>query len=676
MILTCVQKVNAQTTWVKTLNKDFWLHSALTIDSINVGPYEIAFAPNGTIVALVQTDPDHNIWLFVFDTLGNTISKRQVGHYAPSSREDCFGLQVTKDNQIVYLYAHLGTVGISRYEIVYGPSWTKHYDIPGIYLKWPENLIFTYYNTSYIQFPDSIVEVDSSGNNIRTKYPISGQVVALPDSDFILTNSTSIQKENFSGAQKWYIPQPGFSVSFANMSFIYARSQGQVMKINTIDGNIIWTKNINSRVLTKTSDYGFIILYGKDVSKYDSSGTVQWSKTFSFPEFGFKSICETNSKSFITGGCWRNIYLIQPIPAFSPFITSIDSSGKSILDSTNFFYVGNANDNYELSFGDDAVYVAAALGNTGLKRDTLLGAPFDEQNTYCTDWADGFASGINYKFSDFDGNGIIDTTDVKDLSFYLSPFSNHITPHWFRQSNKFDLPELRFSFENDSLNFSDTIKINVILGSPGLAVDSIYGLSFDMRLDIVDLGNNSISGYIVNPSSLGDPALNLYSYTVLRGQTGIPCHASMVLCRTDHANVYVAGDTIASFYFVIPSNAFFINPVYASVNWSAITEGGFPVALNVVSDTLYLSGTTGINKYDRNEIKIYPNPANDRIIFSFNSDKINELTIMDETGRKILSINNPGNKYILNVRDFADGIYYVSTLSSNKKSRSKFLVVH
>lgn len=670
--LFCRPYVFAQGTWIKTLNKDFWQHRSLNIDSTGIGPYEMATGPNGVIAALVKMNPDHDLWLIVFNKLGNIIRATSVGHRTTLSREDCFDLQITDNNQIVYTLRHDGDG--TDYEIIYGPSWQRRFEIPPM-LSFPIKLILSHINTSFLQYENSLVEVDSLGNDVRSRHISAQQVIALADSDFIMVDLNSIKKENFLGDQKWSINLSGFNISYADLSFIYLRNSYQIKKINTIDGNIIWTKNINSKTFTKTSDDGFIVANQNDLSKYDSSGTLQWSKNFPFPEFGFKCISETKSKSYLTGGAWVNKYLEVNDRGYSTFITLIDSSGNGVIDSTNFFYIGNANDNYKLSFGDDAVYIAAALGKSGLQRDLLLRTPNNAQSTYCTDWSDKFTSGINYKFSDFDGNGIIDTSDIRLLSSNLWPYHTNVSPHWFRKENNSALPELRFSFENDSLNIIDTIKVYVILGSAQLAVDSIYGISFDMQFNHISYTTNLISNCNIKPTSLGDTSTNLFSfYTFHYG--GVPSHVSMVLCRTNQTNAYVNGDTIASFYFIIPPDPFFLNPIYLNIDWNAITFGGYPVDLNVISDTLHLFRTTGINKYSQNEIKIYPNPADDRIVFSFDSDNIEELTIQDEFGRKILFVTNPDMNYILNVKDYSEGIYYITTLYSNRISRSKFLVIH
>ena len=47
--------------------------------------------------------------------------------------------------------------------------------------------------------------------------------------------------------------------------------------------------------------------------------------------------------------------------SYCPMLIKVDSLGNGVVDSTDYYYDGNANDNYTSSFGNDAVFVAAAL---------------------------------------------------------------------------------------------------------------------------------------------------------------------------------------------------------------------------------------------------------------------------------------------------------------------------
>ena len=679
---------NSQTTWVKTYNIDY-TPSTFRFDSAGVGPREMCVTPNGTVITLVQVNQNHDTWLMAIDTLGNVKWLNQIAIYGGIYHEDCYSLHPTSDNGCIFYKKHQG--GDLEY-IVFkinangSTDWKKvFYPLLSPSLNTlVESVLPSYYNTFYLQFKDSLVELSRSGQFIRNRSPFSylANIIALPDSDIIRVDSSKIHKENFNGVLRWSLSAPGFWISAVGNDFIYAQSPNQVMKLNTSTGDIIWTKSISPRSLSLTSDNGFITTYYDLITKYDSSGTMQWTKTISKLHSGFRGLVETPSKTYVGGGGWKTFdsYFFGGA-GFSPIFMRLDSLGNGVIDSTDYFINGNANDNTQLSFGDDAVYIAAALNNSGPKRDSHLMNRSIGQDVFSTNWSGSFQSGINYKFSDLNGNGAIEISDLSLIANLPYPsYPQNVTSHWRKASHQLNNPTLKFVLEKDSINIRDTIKINVILGEPGFVIDSIYGLSFDFRL----FGLNNYTGssdinfsYSIKPNSLGDTSNNLIIYNHLFPNCNFNL-TSIVLCRNDHVNAFVAGDTIITLFYILPPNTSIIyNPVRLRVyQYNAITKGGFPVALNVVCDSLTIIGSVGINDFEEKKIHIFPNPAKDEISLSFDSKNIVELIIYDQMGRKMLSLNDFENKYIINVKDFTEGIYFITAFYSNTVYRSKFLVIH
>src|SRR5436190_1146853 len=64
-----------------------------------------------------------------------------------------------------------------------------------------------------------------------------------------------------------------------------------------------------------------------------------------------------------------------------------------------------------------------------------------------------------------------------------------------RKSTNESSPELKFRFEKDSATFLDTVKINVILGSTVIPIDSIYDLSFSCWINNLNNHNVSLNSY-------------------------------------------------------------------------------------------------------------------------------------------------------------------------------------
>jgi hypothetical protein len=589
-------------------------------------------------------------------------------------------LYATQDNGCLYFFRYWDP-SFGGYDEInkIGPNgnhqWTNTYNWPMPQV--PLNYFYylpTLNNTYLIRTNDTLKETDLLGNILGTRLNFNGGIAALPDSDFIHTDTSYIFRENISGVQKWNAYAPGVNMVSTNLFNTYVSDGNYVMKINTNDGHVNWTKLISCKNLLATSDSGFITLRNSsngitEIVKYDSSGAMQWTKSHFMPRFGYHQIAESNAQSYVTGGCWQNISMNQAVRDYSPFMVKIDRNSEGTIDTSNFYFWGNANDNNHVSFGDDAVYVAASFNNSGPVRDSILKGNHWEENIYGIDWPDSFAVGINYKYPDVDGNGTIDTNDLVVLPHQ----AYNVTPHWRTPANYSNLPELKIVFESDSLILNDTIKIDVILGSSTQAIDSIYGISFDILL--YNIGNNygHYSSYSIKPSALGDTSINLYTHFYSEQFQPI---LSMVLCRTDHMNAYLTADTIVSFQLVFDDSTFFWGPISMLVDYSAITANGFPVTLQDVFDTLTYFSTTNILHPANLSLSVYPQPADNMLIFDSDKSEIQSLKIWNSNGQLKNILENTGKILFLNVKDYPDGIYFYGAISGGKHKRGKFVVLH
>ena len=680
---------NYSQTWVRTQFIEYLL-PAVHQDTASVGPISLFTTPNGTLLALLQIDQNHNDWLVSLDSFGNILWQKGAGHHGGIYNEDPYSLFPTKDNGCIYGVKHIGSYvadSIYRRNIFGNIVWLKtYYNAFGINHDIVESMAQTFYNTTLIQFYDSLVEVDSLGNFIRDRTPVSynARFSTLPDSNFIRNESGVLTKEDFYGVQLWTYNTLCNNICQVVVSTttpeVYVATGVEILKINSNNGALIWSKLDSSNAISITSDLGFNTIHGNDLCKYDSSGTLQWTKTILLPEYGLKCITESSNNTYVTGGCWK---MFNPgyYTSYCPMLIKVDSLGNGVVDSTDYYYDGNANDNYTISFGNDAVFVAAALGNAGstndpsMVLDPMYGG-YAGRSVFGTNWSGRFSNGLNYKYSDIDGNGTIDTTDISRLANSYIFFNPLARPHWYRTSNTL-LPELHFAIANNNLTIGDTLKIDVILGSPSSQVDSIYGLSFDLRLlgyNHSVIPNNFYSTYNIHPTALGDTSINLYTFFQYN-QNGFG-YSSMVLCRKDHNNAYVAGDTITTLYFVMDSVPNVSDTITLDIDWNAITVDGSPVQLNVTSDSIFFSLINNISSPSSNNFKAFPNPTSDQLTLIFQNKQVKELAIFDIAGRLISSVDNPPDKYILNTKNFPNGLYYLNIIGYSVSRCYKFIVLH
>ena len=96
-----------------------------------------------------------------------------------------------------------------------------------------------------------------------------------------------------------------------------------------------------------------------------------------------------------------------------------------------------------------------------------------------------------------------------------------------------------------------------------------------------------------------------------------------------------------------------------------------------VSDNIY----SGLNEHQKNEIgvTVYPNPANDRIIFKMEESYLGnfQLVIYDNLGKEIHSIANFSDTQLeIDSSPFAEGLYSYRIMNSTHIAMGKFMVKH
>jgi hypothetical protein len=194
-------------TWVRTYNIEYLL-PAMHQDTATVGPHSLCISPNGTVFTLMQVDQAHNDWLAAIDSSGNLLWNRYAGYHGGIYFEEPYSLHPTIDNGCIYGIKHQGSyIGDSIYRLNSSGNvlWKKSYSGQLGYLHTVLSLSETFYNTTLIQFLDSLVEFDSTGNYIRSRALSSfyATITCLPDSNIIRCDTGIVTKEDFNGNQFW-----------------------------------------------------------------------------------------------------------------------------------------------------------------------------------------------------------------------------------------------------------------------------------------------------------------------------------------------------------------------------------------------------------------------------------------------------------------------------------------
>ncbi len=645
-------------TWVSTSFWDISAGSTVHFEPNAIGPLEIIKTGNGDIYSITRRDADITNLFLNIPLSGILTNGTVISHSGIAISESAGNLMATRDSGYVYTLQHFGAGTIfTLTKTGRRGGWTKTYtSFPYPYVM-PSS-----YGNALIIFSDSTQEVDANGTIIHTITHPTGSMYPVNDTDFIVNNGNGISRQDFNGNVRWYDTLAIDKIIGVDTKSIYLKNGTWVSRIRSDNGNIVWQNNILFSYASVTHDGGLITTNGNQIERYDSSGNQMWSRNIPFPEFGYKDIIEASPNYFITGGAYR-CQNLQTNPGYSFFLMSIDSSGHGEIDSTSHFYNGNANDNDSLSFGNDGAYIAAAMGNSGAPRCSAL-PNFSSHTVFGKDWPGAFAAGYNYKLSDYDGNGTIDTIDIANLSNDFH-YPYQVTPSWRLSAPQNSGIVLKIKYSPDSVLAGDNITAYVTIGTDSINADSVYSFSMTM----FEPWNYDFTGTICNipNSNFGVVGTNVYSFFQITN-VGL----NFLLCRTDHQNTILRGDTIASFVFRVKPNAW--EGKFQPLVWfNAITKDGYSANLSLETDSVYINyPITSVENLQFKNFYIYPNPSRNFKIEL--PEKIKEFHVFDIVGKEIYRIFPVDNFNNWDASDLPPGIYYLRCITSKNIYSSKVIV--
>src|SRR5690606_18470882 len=172
----------------------------------------------------------------------------------------------------------------------------------------------------------------------------------------------------------------------------------------------------------------------------------------------------------------------------------IDSVCKEVLFCIDCVWPGDANKD-KTSNNVDVLYAGLAYGSTGAQR-TIDTATNWAPKISSVLWQDinlidlNFASGVNYKHADCDGNGVIDENDLLPIERnYKQSYNKRQTPDCV---NINDVP-LYFEILYDSIEVSSSVQIAIKLGTNSIPAIDAYGIAFTLHYDAHLIDSNSVA---------------------------------------------------------------------------------------------------------------------------------------------------------------------------------------
>ena len=387
---------------------------------------------------------------------------------------------------------------------------------------------------------------------------------------------------------------------------------------------------------------------------------VSWSWNFGD---GNTSSSQNPKHLYLNGGSFKVNLIVTTKSGAS------DTSSNTIFIDSTCVWPGDANAN-KIANTSDVLSIGVAYGDTGALRP-LASTSWMPQS--CKDWADTFTNGINYKYADCNGDGIVDSLDVSVVSLNYGRI--HLKKSGGQNGGPND-PVLSLVFSKDSFSAGDKIPVTISFGTSAVPAKNVYGVAFKMSIDS-HLVDTNLFRVDVGNSWLGDNASTIHLVKEFRKDG----YADVAICRIDHKDIsgygnigtvsIVIKDDIAGKKLLTKVLKIKISDAVAIEH----TEKDIP--LNLGADSAIISQYLGINenKLDGiNSILVYPNPAMDAFIIEAKNLKCKNVSIVNLLGKTIWESDIISGQVHISTVGIPEGIYFLRGTVDNKIFNKKIII--
>ena len=337
--------------------------------------------------------------------------------------------------------------------------------------------------------------------------------------------------------------------------------------------------------------------------------------------------------------------------------------GANELSCPNCVWPGDANHD-KIADTNDVLYIGIAYGATGATRPDTSTKWYAH---YCADWGKSFSNGANYKHADCNGDGIVDSNDMKAVR--LNYGDVHLKTGFDKTGNP-NNPPFYLHFTKSMYSPGDTVNANIMLGNSSLPINNAYGFECGINFDPKYVDTSTLKLHFAS-SWFGTPGKDVIHF--IHSNFGNSAFA-FALTRIDHNNISGHGK-IGSLSFIIPAGAQMDStPPIQTIASKLISFDETVIPLYLPGDTL--SVTTSIISREKaiSDIALYPNPATSNLNIESNSNLIQSVTIFDATGRVNFSIPHVRDgKVNIPVNNLPAGIYFVKLGLENGSYEGKFM---
>ncbi|MEX2589997.1 MAG: T9SS type A sorting domain-containing protein [Chitinophagales bacterium] len=389
------------------------------------------------------------------------------------------------------------------------------------------------------------------------------------------------------------------------------------------------------------------------------------------------SVIDSLTHSYATEGIYNVCLTRTNLLAVPPCVETVC---KDVVFCIDCVWPGDANSDF-IADNKDVLYIGLAYGFSGPAR-TIDTATNWAPKISSTLWLDinsdplDFATGVNYKHADCDGDGIVNEADLRPLDRNYNQTHNKSRPPACTNIN--DVP-LYFEILYDSIEVGAAVEISIRLGTNNITANEAYGIAYTLHYDrhLVDSSSVEIdydnTGFKKNPN---DTIIHLNKYFDQQAEI------ETAVSRTNQEGKTLSGQAIGHVFFVMEDNLVQKNSTiseYLHLSFSDVylidsAENQIPVCAFSDSVLVYqkVAGTGA--HINSNDWKIYPNPANDVLNIEVEEDEISSLNVFNLSGQNVLTVPqlNSG-KTRLSLESLPNGLYFIEIRVGDTYGFKKFI---
>ncbi|MDQ3048656.1 MAG: T9SS type A sorting domain-containing protein [Bacteroidota bacterium] len=326
---------------------------------------------------------------------------------------------------------------------------------------------------------------------------------------------------------------------------------------------------------------------------------------------------------------------------------------------------GDANNDLNVD-NTDLLEIGLHYSETGSPRTTVNNSwhPYN-----AVDWGTFQSNGSDVKHIDCNGDGVINDSDTLGINqnFSLSHPASFIASALYRSG-----PDMYFTTAGTTYNAGQWVDLELWLGTSGVPVTSLYGISFNIDYDATLVEPSS--EYVEYPSSwLAASGTNAISF-FKADNTSNTVYGSVV--RIDHANSSGFGK-IANFKFQVNTGLLIPASMNFSIsNFLAVDANGDSIDFTPTAHTIAVEPlTTGVLEYTGSNFTVSPNPFNESTVITLSTTRTDAfLEIMDITGKVVQNLPVTGSKIVLEKGMLSKGVYFIRLFQNDRFEIKKLLI--